>query len=122
MAGSRVTRSSNNSRSSSPFPRPQQAFHDVGAHPIFRDPPVAKSADDHVAPDHAPAGCRKTSEAAVVRPLESPLPGHPVFRLQQDFNFDLELREPLLKFAHELPDRTVSLDLLIGTVSDIVRR
>jgi hypothetical protein len=57
-----------------------------------------------------------------VRSSKSPLPSHPVFRLQQDFNFDLEVREALLKFAHELPDRTVSLDLLICIVSEIVRR
>jgi hypothetical protein len=106
----------------SPFPRTQEALHDISDHPVFRDAPVAKSAGHHVAPDHAPASRGKTPEAAAVRTLERPLPGHPVLRLHENLNFDLEVREALVKFAYELPDRTVPLNLVIGAVGDIVRR
>jgi hypothetical protein len=62
------------------------------------------------------------TQSSAVQPSEPALPGHPVFRLQQDSNFNIEIREALLQFAHELPDGAVSLDLPISTVSDVVLR
>jgi hypothetical protein len=107
---------------SSPLPRAQETLHEISDHPVFRDASVAESTGDHVPPEHTPVGCRKASEAAAVRAVKRPLPSYSVLRLHEDLNFDLEVREALSKFAHESPDPTVPLDLLIGAVSDMVSR